>query len=54
METIEFPNLFSGEIRINRTAFSIFGFNIYWYAIIIAAGLLLAVVYCTKRGKNTA
>lgn len=52
METIEFPNLFSGEIRINRTAFSIFGFNIYWYAIIIAAGLLLAVVYCTKRGKK--
>lgn len=52
METIEFPNLFSGEIRINRAAFSIFGFNIYWYAIIIAAGLLLAVVYCTKRGKK--
>lgn len=52
METIEFPNLFSGEIRINRAAFSIFGFNIYWYAIIIAAGLLLAVVYCSKRGKK--
>lgn len=52
METIEFPNLFSGEIRINRAAFSIFGFNIYWYAIIIAAGLFLAVVYCTKRGKK--
>ncbi len=52
METIEFPNLFSGEIRISRVAFSIFGFNIYWYAILIAAGLLLAVAYCTKRGKK--
>lgn len=52
METIEFPNLFSGEIRINRAAFSVFGFNIYWYAIIIAAGLFLAVAYCTKRGKK--
>lgn len=52
METIEFPNLFSGEIRINRAVCSIFGFNIYWYAVLIAAGLFLAVVYCTKRGKK--
>lgn len=52
METIEFPNLFSGEIKISRTAVSIFGFNIYWYAILIGAGLLLAVFFCTKRGKK--
>lgn len=51
-ETVEFPNLFSGEIPINRAAFSVFGFNVYWYAIIIAAGLLLAVLYCSKRAKK--
>ena len=49
---IEFPNLFSGEIEINPTAISIFGYEIKWYAIIIALGLILAVVYCTKRGKK--
>lgn len=53
-EHVEFPNLFSWEIPINRVAFTIFGFNIYWYAIIIAAGLLLAVLYCTIRGKKYA
>ncbi len=51
-EHVEFPNLFSGEIPINRVAFTIFGFNVYWYAIIIAAGLLLAVSYCSLRGKK--
>ncbi|MGN0657260.1 MAG: prolipoprotein diacylglyceryl transferase [Ruminiclostridium sp.] len=49
---IEFPNLFSGEIEINPTAISIFGYEIKWYAIIIALGLILAVVYCTIRGKK--
>ena len=49
---VEFPNLFSGEIDVNRVALDIFGFKIFWYAIIIAVGLILAVVYCTKRGKK--
>lgn len=51
-EHVEFPNLFSGEIPISRVAFTIFGFNVYWYAIIIAAGLLLAVLYCSIRSKK--
>lgn len=50
----EFPNLFSGGIEMNRVAFEIFGFKIYWYAIIIAIGLILAVVYSTIRGKKFA
>ncbi len=48
----EFPNLFSGDIVLNRVAFEIFGFKVFWYAIIIAVGLILAVVYCTIRGKK--
>ncbi|MBP3858134.1 MAG: prolipoprotein diacylglyceryl transferase [Ruminiclostridium sp.] len=49
---VEFPNLFSGEIDVNRVALDLFGFKIFWYAVIIAAGLILAVLYCTKRGKK--
>lgn len=50
--SVEFPNLFSGEIPVNPVAFTVFGFSIYWYALIIALGLILAVVYCTKRSKK--
>ena len=49
---VEFPNLFSGEMVVNRVALDIFGFKIFWYALIIATGLILAVMYCTHRGKK--
>lgn len=41
---VTFPGL-GLEFMLNRVAFSVFGHNIYWYGIIIAAGFLLAVVY---------
>lgn len=41
---VSFPGL-GIELTINRVAFSIFGFDIYWYALIIMTGLILAVVY---------
>ncbi len=51
---ISFPGLFDFSLKINRVAFSIFGKDIYWYAIIILTGFLsgLAFVYftCEKRG----
>lgn len=43
--TIQFPKL-GWEFEINPTAFTIFGIEIQWYGIIIALGLLLAVLYC--------
>lgn len=49
---VEFPNLFSGDIDINRVAFSLFGFDIYWYGILIAAGVILAFSYALKRAKK--
>lgn len=52
-ETVEFPNLFSGDIEINRVAFSLFGIDIYWYGILIAVGVILAFVYSMKRSKKT-
>ena len=34
---------------IDPTAFTLFGIDIRWYGIIIAAGMLLAFLYCFKR-----
>ena len=27
---VEFPNLFSGSLKINRVAFTVFGIDIMW------------------------
>ena len=51
-ESVEFPNLFSGDIEINRVAFNIFGIDIYWYGILIALGTILAFIYAMKRSKK--
>ncbi|MDD6320407.1 MAG: prolipoprotein diacylglyceryl transferase [Oscillospiraceae bacterium] len=41
---VQFPGL-GLEMTINRVALSIGNFNIYWYGVIIAAGMLLAILY---------
>lgn len=51
-ESVEFPNLFSGDIEINRVAFTVFGIDIYWYGILIALGTVLAFAYAMKRSKK--
>ena len=51
-ESIEFPNLFSGDIEISRVAFTIFGIDIYWYGILIAIGVVLAFTYAMKTSKK--
>lgn len=48
---IAFPGL-GIEFNINRVAFEIFDRPIYWYAIIIASGFLLAVYYGMKRSRE--
>ncbi|MDE6789539.1 MAG: prolipoprotein diacylglyceryl transferase [Ruminococcus sp.] len=48
---IQFPKL-GWEFEINPTAFTVFGIEIQWYGIIIALGLLLAVLYCFPRMKR--
>ncbi len=45
---VTFPKL-GLEFFVNSTAFSIGTFEVKWYGIIIAAGLLLAVLYAMKR-----
>ena len=42
---VSFPGLGINDLPINRVAFSIGSFHIYWYGILIATGLLLAVLY---------
>lgn len=51
-ETIEFPNLFSGDINVNPVAFNIGSFRVYWYGILIALGVVLGFAYALKRAKK--
>ncbi len=44
MYNVEFPGL-SLEFTINPVAFTVFGLDVYWYGIIIATGVVLAVLY---------
>ena len=49
---VSFPGLGINDLQINRTAFSIGTFNVYWYGILIATGLLLAVLYAYFNAKR--
>ncbi len=49
---ISFP-MFGDDFILNPpTHFTVFGFSIYFYAVIIACGFLLAVLYILKRRKE--
>ncbi len=50
---VSFPNL-GLEFEINRVALTIGNLPIYWYGVIIASGLMLAVLYasCTAKRYN--
>lgn len=45
---VGFPEL-NLVFDINPTAFTLFGLEIRWYGIIIAVGMLLAMLYCFRR-----
>ncbi|MBQ8788320.1 MAG: prolipoprotein diacylglyceryl transferase [Oscillospiraceae bacterium] len=47
-DLISFPGL-GLQFEVNRVAFSIGSIDIYWYAIIIATGFMLALVFCFKN-----
>ena len=52
VQVISFPGLGIGEIALNRIAFTLFGFPIYWYGVIIALGFLLGISYIVKRAPK--
>ena len=47
-DIISFPGL-GFEVEVNRIAFSIGSIDIYWYAVIIATGFMLALVFAFKN-----
>lgn len=53
MYNVSFPGLGINDLQVNPIAFSIGDMDIRWYGVIIATGLILAVVYamtvCRKR-----
>ncbi|MBO4353517.1 MAG: prolipoprotein diacylglyceryl transferase [Clostridia bacterium] len=49
---ISFPGLGIGPFEINNTAFTLFGHQIRWYAIIICIGIISAVFYVVFRAKQ--
>ena len=48
---VSFPNI-GLEFTLDRVAFTVFGYKIYWYAIIITLGIILAVAYIIWRAKQ--
>ncbi len=48
---ISFPKL-GLSFEINRTAFSVFGRNIYWYALIIVTGFILGTLFVAHNAKK--
>ncbi len=53
---IDFPGL-GLHLELSRVAFSIFGIDVYWYGVLIAAGLILAVLFgfsqCNRFGIDS-
>ena len=50
-DLISFPGL-GIELEVNRVAFSLGSIDIYWYAVIIATGFLLAITFAFKNAKR--
>lgn len=48
---VTFPGL-GLEFELNPIAFSVFGWDVHWYGVIIACGFLLAVAYCYWRAPR--
>lgn len=51
IQQISFPGL-GLEFSINRVAFRLFGIPIYWYGIVIALGLVLAILYGIREANR--
>jgi len=49
--TISFPGL-GIDVTVNRVAFTLFGWEFYWYGVLIAFGALLAVWYAYTKAEE--
>lgn len=53
MPEIWFPNLGIEIDHLSRTAFTVFGQDIYWYGIFIGLGVILGVLLALREAKRT-
>ncbi len=51
MNTVTFPG-FGLEFHLNRIAFSLGSFQVYWYGVILAFGFLLGTFFCVSQAKR--
>lgn len=51
MNTVTFPGL-GLEFHLNRVAFSLGSFQVYWYGVILAFGFLLGAAFCVSQAKR--
>ncbi len=49
---MDYITIFGITIQLNPVAFTVFGWDIYWYGILIAVGVLLALIYGMKNGER--
>ncbi len=50
---VSFPGLFGGwEMTAGPVCFTVAGKPVYWYGVIIASGLILALLFCLRQAKN--
>lgn len=50
---IIFPNIGIKIESLDRVAFSVFGFDVYWYGIFICVGAMIGVYLCIKEAERT-
>ena len=51
MSTVSFPGL-GITVQVRSIAFHLFSWPIHWYGLIIAAGFMMAVIFCSRRAKR--
>ena len=49
---ISFPGLGIGEFSVDSVAFTIFGVEIAWYALLITCGMICAIIYTVVQSKK--
>lgn len=49
---IAFPGLGIGEFEVSSVAFTLFGIDIAWYALIITCGMIAAVIYAVIQSRK--
>lgn len=49
---MNYITIFGITINLNPVAFTVFGWDVYWYGILIAVGVLLALIYGMKNGER--